>query len=103
VITYHDAESEHRYYAVEPELDRFERDLLDRVVDDIRDPLLYREGTGRTDEETLRTELEGLLEGTASTSGWIRFTRSRTTSTATSAATGRSTLPQRPPHRGHLV
>jgi len=63
VITYHDAESEHRYYAVEPELDRFERDLLDRVVDDIRDPLLYREGTGRTDEETLRTELEGLLEG----------------------------------------
>jgi len=62
VITYHDAESEHRYYAVEPELDRFERDLLDRVVDDIRDPLLYREGTGRTDE-TLRTELEGLLEG----------------------------------------
>jgi flagellar protein FlaI len=63
VITYDDAESEHRYYAVEPELDRFESDLLDRVVDDIRDPLLYREGTGRTDEETLRTELEGLLEG----------------------------------------
>ncbi|OYR80075.1 type II secretion system protein, partial [Halorubrum sp. E3] len=63
VITYDDAESEHRYYAVEPELDRFEADLLDRVVDDIRDPLLYREGTGRTDEETLRTELEELLEG----------------------------------------
>ncbi|EMA62906.1 type II/IV secretion system ATPase subunit [Halorubrum lipolyticum] len=63
VITYDDAESEHRYHAVEPDLDRFERDLLDRVVDDIRDPLLYREGTGRTDEETLRTELEGLLEG----------------------------------------
>ncbi|WP_123623285.1 type II/IV secretion system ATPase subunit [Halorubrum sp. CSM-61] len=62
-ITYDEAESEHRYYAVEPDLDRFERDLLDRVVDDIRDPLLYREGTGRTDEETLRTELEGLLEG----------------------------------------
>ncbi|MDB2281849.1 type II/IV secretion system ATPase subunit [Halorubrum ezzemoulense] len=63
VITYDDAESEHRYYAVEPELDAFERELLDRVVDDIRDPLLYREGSGKTDEETLRTELETLLEG----------------------------------------
>ncbi|RLM71018.1 type II secretion system protein [Halorubrum sp. Atlit-8R] len=63
VITYDEAESEHRYYAVEPELDAFERDLLDRVVDDIRDPLLYREGTGKTDEETLRSELESLLEG----------------------------------------
>ena len=63
VITYDDAESEHRYYAVEPDLDEFERDLFDRIVDDIRDPLLYREGTGRTDEETLRHELSGLLEG----------------------------------------
>ncbi|OYR49570.1 type II/IV secretion system ATPase subunit [Halorubrum sp. Ea8] len=63
VITYDDAESEHRYYAVEPDLDEFERDLLDRVVDDIRDPLLYREGTGKTDEETLRKELQALLEG----------------------------------------
>ena len=63
VITYDDVESEHRYYAVEPELDAFERDLLDRVVDDIRDPLLYREGTGKTDEETLKSELETLLEG----------------------------------------
>ncbi|KOX96250.1 MULTISPECIES: type II/IV secretion system ATPase subunit [Halorubrum] len=63
VITYDEAESEHRYYAVEPELDAFERDLLDRVVDDIRDPLLYREGTGKTDEETLKSELEALLEG----------------------------------------
>ena len=63
VVTYDDEESEHRYYAVEPDLDRFERDLLDRVVDDIRDPLLYREGTGRADAETLTTGLEGLLEG----------------------------------------
>ncbi|WP_017342774.1 type II/IV secretion system ATPase subunit [Halorubrum sp. T3] len=63
VITYDEVESEHRYYAVEPELDAFERELLDRVVDDIRDPLLYREGTGKTDEETLKSELETLLEG----------------------------------------
>ena len=62
VVTYHDGESEHRYYAVEPDLDEFERALFDRVADDIRDLLLYREGTGRTEEETLRTELEGLLE-----------------------------------------
>ncbi len=73
VITYDDAESEHRYYAVEPELDRFERDLLDRVVDDIRDPLLYREGTGKTDEETLRGELEGLLEGYGVDAGMDTF------------------------------
>ncbi|WP_096393164.1 type II/IV secretion system ATPase subunit [Halorubrum trapanicum] len=63
VITYDEVESEHRYYAVEPELDAFERELLDRVVDDIRDPLLYREGSGKTDEETLKSELETLLEG----------------------------------------
>ncbi|SDF99376.1 flagellar protein FlaI [Halorubrum xinjiangense] len=63
VITYDEAESEHRYYAVEPELDAFERELLDRVVDDIRDPLLYREGSGKTDEATLKAELETLLEG----------------------------------------
>ncbi|QUO47165.1 type II/IV secretion system ATPase subunit [Halorubrum ruber] len=63
VITYDEVESEHRYYAVEPELDGFERELLDRVVDDIRDPLLYREGSGKTDEETLKAELETLLEG----------------------------------------
>ncbi|ELZ47914.1 type II secretion system protein E [Halorubrum coriense DSM 10284] len=73
VITYDDAESEHRYYAVEPELDAFERELLDRVVDDIRDPLLYREGTGKTDEETLRAELETLLEGYGVEAGMDTF------------------------------
>ncbi|WP_280586154.1 type II/IV secretion system ATPase subunit [Halorubrum sp. Boch-26] len=73
VITYDDEESEHRYYAVEPDLDEFERDLLDRVVDDIRDPLLYREGTGKTDEETLREELKGLLEGYGVEAGMATF------------------------------
>ncbi|WP_281195698.1 type II/IV secretion system ATPase subunit [Halorubrum sp. F4] len=73
VITYDETESEHRYYAVEPDLDGFERDLLDRVADDIRDPLLYREGTGRTDEETLRTELESLLEGYGVDAGMDTF------------------------------
>ena len=73
VIAYDDAESEHRYYAVEPDLDEFERDLLDRVVDDIRDPLLYREGTGKTDEETLREELRELLEGYGVDAGMATF------------------------------
>ncbi len=62
VITYNDEQSEHRYYAVEPSLDEFERSLLDRVSEDIRDPLLYRDGTGHTDEGTLRAELETVLE-----------------------------------------
>ncbi|QWC19924.1 type II/IV secretion system ATPase subunit [Halorubrum sp. 2020YC2] len=73
VITYDEVESEHRYYAVEPELDAFERDLLDRVVDDIRDPLLYREGAGKADEETLRSELETLLEGYGIEAGMDTF------------------------------
>ncbi|TKX73562.1 type II secretion system protein [Halorubrum sp. GN11_10-6_MGM] len=73
VITYDEAESEHRYYAVEPELDAFERELLDRVVDDIRDPLLYREGSGKTDEETLKSELETLLEGYGVEAGMDTF------------------------------
>jgi flagellar protein FlaI len=73
VITYDETESEHRYYAVEPELDGFERELLDRVVDDIRDPLLYRQGTGKTDEETLRSELETLLEGYGVEAGMDTF------------------------------
>ncbi|WP_423996727.1 type II/IV secretion system ATPase subunit [Halorubrum trapanicum] len=73
VITYDEVESEHRYYAVEPELDAFERELLDRVVDDIRDPLLYREGSGKTDEETLKAELETLLEGYGVEAGMDTF------------------------------
>ncbi|GAB6878099.1 type II/IV secretion system ATPase subunit [Halorubrum gandharaense] len=62
VVTYDDAASEHQYYAVEPDLDDFERTLLRRIVNDIRDPLLYRDGVGHADEETLRDELENLLE-----------------------------------------
>ena len=41
VITHDDEENEHRYYAVEPDLDRFERDVLDTLYDDVRVPLLY--------------------------------------------------------------
>jgi len=41
VITEHDADGDRSYYAVEPDLDAFEVDLLDRVRRDIRAPLLY--------------------------------------------------------------
>jgi flagellar protein FlaI len=62
VITHDPEAAEHHYHAVEPELDGFERELLARVVEDIRDPLLFREGAGRAGEETLTEELARLLE-----------------------------------------
>ncbi|MFB6256954.1 MAG: type II secretion system protein, partial [Haloplanus sp.] len=62
VITYDPGESEHRYYAVEPAVDDFTATLLDRVVEDIRDPLLYRSEGDPTSEDVLREELTALLE-----------------------------------------
>ncbi|MFB6157401.1 MAG: type II/IV secretion system ATPase subunit [Haloferacaceae archaeon] len=62
VITYDPAESEHRYYAVEPGVDDFTATLLDRIVEDIRDPLLYRSEEDPTSEAVLREELVALLE-----------------------------------------
>ncbi|MFB6252614.1 MAG: type II/IV secretion system ATPase subunit [Halobellus sp.] len=62
VITYDDEASEHYYYAVEPELDDFESELLSRARVDIRDPLLYQTNAEPTAEETLRSELRTLLE-----------------------------------------
>jgi flagellar protein FlaI len=62
VITHDPEASEHYYYTVEPNVDEFERTLLDRVVEDIRDPLLYRSERDPTSETVLREELTGLLE-----------------------------------------
>ena len=62
VVTHDDEESEHYYYAVEPELDDFELELLSRTKVDIRDPLLYRTNEEPTAEETLKGELQTLLE-----------------------------------------
>ena len=62
VVTYDTGASEHRYHVVEPELDEFERTLLARVGDDVRDPLLYRTDVEDVDEATLKAELETLLE-----------------------------------------
>jgi len=49
VITEHVADGDRSYYAVEPDLDAFEVDLLDRVRNDIRAPLLYEPGDGDTE------------------------------------------------------
>ncbi len=61
VVTYDDDEQEHRYNVAEPPLDGFRNDLLDRVVEDIRDPLLYR-SSDPTDPSVIREELFALLE-----------------------------------------
>ncbi|MFW5911159.1 MAG: type II/IV secretion system ATPase subunit [Halolamina sp.] len=62
VITHDPEASQHLYHVVEPDLDEFETLLLARVVEDIRDPLLYRAARTEADESTLRAELSGLLE-----------------------------------------
>ena len=62
VITYNDEESEHLYNVVEPDLDRFELELLARLQEDIRAPLLYRPEDGTSVEETLIEELTRLIE-----------------------------------------
>ncbi|QZX99614.1 type II/IV secretion system ATPase subunit [Halobaculum rubrum] len=62
VVTYDTESDNHVYHVVEPELDDFEFDLLGRIVEDIRDPLLYREDPGEADDDRLRDELAALLE-----------------------------------------
>ncbi|WP_123534600.1 type II/IV secretion system ATPase subunit [Halosimplex salinum] len=61
-ISYDDEENEHRYHVVEPSLDEGERDLLHRVFDDIRDPLLYRDDVSDDPTDALREELRQRLE-----------------------------------------
>ena len=62
VITYNDAESEHYYHVVEPDLDSFEVGLLDRLQDDIRAPLLFRPDDDVSVEQTLIEEMKRLIE-----------------------------------------
>ncbi|WP_299333296.1 type II/IV secretion system ATPase subunit [Haloplanus sp.] len=62
VITYDTDENEHRYNVVEPDLNEFEAALLDRVREDIRDPLLHRDTDVAAEQTVLTTELESLLE-----------------------------------------
>ena len=61
-INFDPTETEHRYHVAEPELSEFERELLDRLFDDIRGPLLYREDVDEDAEHALREELTARLE-----------------------------------------
>jgi len=59
----HDPEAdEHFYQIVEPSLDEFERDLLDRLYDDIRGPLIYRADVSDDPEAALREALRDRIE-----------------------------------------
>ncbi|MEF8784509.1 MAG: type II/IV secretion system ATPase subunit [Haloarculaceae archaeon] len=53
---------EHLYYVVEPQLSAVEQRLLDRLYEDVRDPLLYREDIDDNPEVALRDELRERLE-----------------------------------------
>ncbi|MBV0901154.1 type II/IV secretion system ATPase subunit [Haloarcula salina] len=59
----HDPErDENRYHVVEPSLSSIERELLDRLFEDIRIPLIYREDVDTDPERVLEEELEARLE-----------------------------------------
>jgi flagellar protein FlaI len=53
---------EHRYHVVEPRLDEVEDELLDRLFEDIRGPLIYRDVVDDDPEVALHEELRARLE-----------------------------------------
>jgi flagellar protein FlaI len=61
-ITHDTTENTRTYHPVEPALDEFESDLLDRVRTDIRAPLLHRSPDDTANADHLRTELIACLE-----------------------------------------
>jgi flagellar protein FlaI len=61
-INHDPANNENLYYVVEPSLDELELELLDRLFDDVRDPLLYRDDVSDDPEQALREELRKRLE-----------------------------------------
>jgi flagellar protein FlaI len=61
-INYDTEENEYLYQVVEPALDEFELELLERLYDDIRDPLLYRDEISDDSEQALKDELRERLE-----------------------------------------
>jgi len=59
----HDPErDEHLYQVVEPSLTDIDRELLDRLFEDIRIPLIYRDDVDTDPEQVLAEELEARLE-----------------------------------------
>jgi flagellar protein FlaI len=61
IIVDDEEENQRFYHAIEPEPDRFERDVLETLYDDVRTPLLYTSEDG-TPEEMLASELRRRLE-----------------------------------------
>ena len=61
-LNYRSDESKHYYHVVEPTLTEFEMDLLDRLFEDVRGPLLYRDELAENPEQALREETAARLE-----------------------------------------
>jgi Type IV secretory pathway, VirB11 components, and related ATPases involved in archaeal flagella biosynthesis len=61
-INYDPEETDYLYYIVEPDLSEFEKQLLDRLIEDVRAPLLYRDDVADEPETALREELRKRLE-----------------------------------------
>jgi len=61
-INYDHEADEHVYHVVEPDLSEVEADLLERLFEDVRDPLLYREDVAEDPEAALRSETVARLE-----------------------------------------
>ncbi|MEF8813883.1 MAG: type II/IV secretion system ATPase subunit [Halovenus sp.] len=61
-LNYDPGETKHLYYVVEPALSAVERDLLERLFEDVRGPLLYRKDISEGPEAALREELRVRLE-----------------------------------------
>ena len=61
-INYDPEETDYLYHVVEPELTEFERELLNRLIEDVRAPLLYREDVADDPETALWEELRERLE-----------------------------------------
>jgi len=61
-INYDPEETDYLYHVVEPKLTEFERELLNRLIEDVRAPLLYREDVADDPETALWEELRERLE-----------------------------------------
>jgi len=61
-INFNPQETDYLYHVVEPDLSSFERELLDRLFEDIRAPLLYRDDISDNPEQALWEELKRRLE-----------------------------------------
>jgi flagellar protein FlaI len=61
-INFDPEETKHYYYVAEPQLSPFESELLERLFEDIRGPLLYRDELSEDPEAALYEELQARLE-----------------------------------------